>query len=171
MRHIRLTVRHNPQDPVDDLKQVARLRHDLQYRSPVYIDPENPFSETRRDESRNATFEFATETTDEVRRVLRDYGHDGRVTMTELGEVGLVCVKCGYFAGYVTVCPNCGHRDIDPCPHCGHEVACELYEPVSGDLSVCPDCGRHVRLQFNPRLGIIGEPKAEPVVVVQDAQE
>src|SRR5947209_5711493 len=75
LRRIRLTVRHNPRDPADDLKQIAMLRHDLWAHSPVEVDPEKPFSQTRRDDARNAYFEFATEFPDEVRRVLHQYGH------------------------------------------------------------------------------------------------
>jgi hypothetical protein len=169
LRQIRLTVRHNPQDPADDLRQVARLRRDLQAHSAVEVDPHNPFSETRRDAAQNAYFEFATEFPGEVRRVLRDYGYEGRVTAEDLGEVGLVCARCGFLAGYVTVCPNCRLRDIAPCPHCGHEVARERYEPVSGDRFVCPDCRRRVRFQFND-LGNGDGTVSEPVVLVQDAQ-
>jgi hypothetical protein len=169
LRRVRLTVAHNPQDPADDLKQVARLRRDLWAHSPVEVDPANPFCQTRRDDDRNAYFEFATEFADEVRRVLRQYGYEGRVTMQDLGEVGLVCAKCGYLAGYVTVCPNCHQRDISSCPSCGQEVARERYKPVSGDLFVCPNCGRRVRLQFND-LDKSDASLDEPVVLVQDAQ-
>ena len=170
MRHIRLTVRHNPQDPADDLKQVARLRHDLGAHSSVEVDYHNPFCQTRRDDARNAYFEFPTESPDEVRRVLREYGHEPRVRMEDLGEVGLVCAKCGFLAGYVTVCPNCGHRDIDPCPHCGHEVATDHYELGSDDLFVCPNCRRRVRFQFNPEFDNRNGSLPEPVIIVQDAQ-
>jgi hypothetical protein len=170
MRHIRLTIHHNPQDPAGDLVQVGRLRHDLWAHSRVDIDPDNPFCQTQRDADRNAYFEFPTESPAEVQRVLRDYGYNGRVTMADLGDVGLVCASCGYLAGYVTVCPHCGHRDIEPCPHCGHEVARERYEPLSGDLSLCPDCRQRVRLQFNPDLCNADGSVNEPVVVIEDAQ-
>ncbi len=169
MRHIRLTVRHNPQDPLDDLKQVARLKRDLWVRSPVELDPESPAAETRRDQARNAYFELATDLPTEVEKVLRQYGHAERVTMADLGEVGLVCAKCGFLAGYVTVCPSCGHRDIDPCPQCRQEVPRERYEMDSGDLFMCPHCRAHVRMEFNPRLGSPDEPLAEPVVLVHQA--
>jgi hypothetical protein len=170
MRHMRLTVRHNPEDPADDLNQVVRLRHDLWAHSPVEVDHGNPFCETRRDDARNAYFEFPTEFPDEVHRVLRDYGYDGRVTVEDRGEVNLVCAKCGYLAGSVTVCPNCGHRDIDPCPHCGREVAAERYESVAGDLFLCPECRGRVRLEFNPDLVNSDRSINSPVVLVHDAQ-
>jgi hypothetical protein len=169
LRRVRLTVRHNPQDPADDLTQVARLRHDLWAHSPVEVDPDNPFCQTQRDEARNAYFEFATEFPDEVRRVVRQYGYDGRVTVEVLGEVGLICSRCGYLAGYLTVCPNCQQRDISPCPHCRREVARERYEPVSGDLFVCPECRRRVRLQLTD-LDTSDGAVNEPVVIVRDAQ-
>lgn len=169
MRHIRITVRHDPRDPADDLKQVARVRRDLWAHSPVEVDSDNPSCETSRDAARNAYFEFATEFPDEVRRVLHDYGHMGRATMQDLGEVGLVCARCGFLAGYVADCPKCGLRDIDPCPHCGHRVARQCYQPGNGDLFVCPNCRGRVRLEFNPDLGTNGS-FSEPVVVVQAAQ-
>jgi len=170
MRRIRLTVRHNPEDPADDLKQIGRLRRDLGAHSAVEVDPDNPFCQTRRDEARNAYFEFPTEFPDEVDRVLREYGYNGRVRVEDGGEVGLICAKCGYLAGYVTVCPNCGHRDIDRCPHCRHEIARERYEPVSGNLFICPSCRGRVRLDFNPDLCNEDGSLNSPVVVIQDAQ-
>jgi hypothetical protein len=91
--------------------------------------------------------------------------------MEDLGEVGLVCVRCGFPGGYVTECPNCGLRDIDPCPNCRHPVARQRYIPVGGDLFRCPDCGRRVRLQLNPDLCRADGSFNEPVVLVQDAQE
>ncbi len=145
------------------------MRRDLRAHSPVEVDSDNLFCQTRRDDAHNAYFEFATEFPAEVRRVLRQYDYEGRVTMEDLGEVGLVCARCGYLAGYVTVCPNCRQRDISPCPHCRHEVAREYYEPVSGDLFICPDCRRRVRLQFNDLYDSDGSVN-EAVVLVQDAQ-
>src|SRR5262249_23558255 len=129
------TVRHDPHNPADDLTQVARLRRDLGAHSRVEADPDNPFSQTRRDDARNAYFEFATEFPDEVRKVLHERAYDGRVTVEDLGKVGLVWAKCGYFVGYVIVCPNCRHRDIDLCPHCGREVPRERYESVAATCS------------------------------------
>lgn len=169
LRRIRLTVRHNPDDPSDDFKQIAKLRHDLWAHSPVEVDPDSPANQTRRDPNRNASFEFATEFPDEVRRVLRQYGFEDRVTMEDLGEVGLVCTRCGYLSGFVTECPNCKQRDIGPCPHCHQEIARERYEPVAGDLFVCPNCRRRVRLEFNELNGS-DRPVSEPVVLVKDAQ-
>ncbi len=169
LRRIRLTIRHAPDDPTDDLRQIARLRHDLWAHSPVEVDPEDSASQTRRDHERNAYFEFATQFPGEVRRVLHQYGFDGRVTMEDLGEVGLVCTRCGYLSGFVTECPNCKQRDIGPCPHCRQEIPRERYEPVAGDLFVCPNCRRRVRLQFN-ELDNAHRPVSEPVVLVLDAQ-
>jgi hypothetical protein len=169
LRRIRLTVCHNPEDPTDDLKQIAKLRRDLWAHSPVEVDPDNPAYQTRRDSDRNPYFEFATQFPGEVRRVLREYGFEGRVTMQDLGEVGLVCTRCGYLSGFVTECPNCKQRDIGPCPHCRQEIPRERYEPVAGDLFVCPNCRRRVRLQFN-ELDNSDRPVSEPVVLVRDAQ-
>jgi len=169
LRRIRLTVRHNADDPADDLKQIAKLRRDLWAHSPVEVDPDNPAYQTRRDPDRNAYFEFATEFPEEVRRVLRQYGFEHRVTMQDLGEVGLVCTRCGYLSGFVTECPNCKQRDIGPCPNCRHEIPRESYEPIAGDLFICPNCRRRVRLQFN-ELDSPDRPVSEPVVLVKDAQ-
>lgn len=169
LRRIRLTVRNNQDDPADDLKQIARLRRDLWAHSPVEIDPDNPAYQTRRDPDRNAYFEFATEFPGEVRRVLRQYGFEDRVTVQDLGEVGLVCTRCGFLSGFVTECPNCKQRDISPCPNCREEIPREHYEPVAGDVFVCPNCQRRVRLQFN-ELDNSERSLTEPVVFVKDAQ-
>jgi hypothetical protein len=169
LRRVRLTVRHNPDDPTEDLKQIAKLRRDLWAHSPVEVDPDSPASQTRRDSLRNAYFEFATEFPDEVRRVLRQYRYEDRVTMQDLGEVSLVCTRCGCLTGFVTVCPNCKQRDIGPCPNCRQEIPRERYEPVGGDLFVCPHCRRRVRLSFN-ELDNSDRSVNDPVVLVNDAQ-
>ena len=41
MKRVRVTVRHNPKDPADDLRWAARLRRDLWAHSPVEIDPDS----------------------------------------------------------------------------------------------------------------------------------
>jgi len=169
VRRVRLTVRHNPNDPADDLKQIAKLRHDLWAHSPVEVDPGSPASQTQRDTERNAYFEFATEFPDEVRRVLHQYRYEDRVTIEDLGEVGLVCTRCGWLSGFVTECPNCKQRDIGPCPNCRLEIPRERYEPIGGDLFVCPNCRRRVRLSFN-ELDNSDRSVNEPVVLVNDAQ-
>ena len=61
MPRIRLTIRHNPNDPADDLRYAARVRRDLWAHSPVEIDPDSRVHGTHRDAGRNAYFEFATE--------------------------------------------------------------------------------------------------------------
>jgi hypothetical protein len=169
-RHIRLTICHNPQDPAEDLKLAARVRRDLWAHSPVEIDPDNPSCQTRRDINRNTYFDFATEFPDEVRRILRDYGHEGRALMTDLGEVGLVCAKCGFISGFVTVCPSCRFRDIAPCPHCDYEIPRQHYIPLTGDLFACPNCNERVRLQFNPNLCDADGSFNEPAIIVHEAQ-
>src|SRR5271157_259354 len=86
MQRIRLTIRHNPDDPADDLRYAARVRRDLWAHSLVEIDPDHRVHGTHRDPDRNAYFEFATELPDEVHRVLRDYGHNDRVTFSAVQE-------------------------------------------------------------------------------------
>lgn len=169
LRRIRLTVRHKPGDPTEDLKQIAKLRHDLWAYSLVEVDSDNPASQTHRDPHQNAYFEFATQFPGEVTRVLHQYGFEDRATMQDLGDVGLVCTRCGSFSGFVTECPNCKQRDIGPCPHCHQEIPRERYEPVADDLFLCPNCGWRVRLHFN-ELDSSDRPVSEPVVLVKDAQ-
>lgn len=170
MQHIRLTVRHDPNDSSDDLRQIAQLRRDLLAHSPVEIDPDNPFCETQRDAEKNAYFEFVTESTEQVRHLLRERGHEDRVTLEVVqAEVGLVCAKCGFFAGFVTVCPNCGHRDIAPCPSCGKEIAREHYLIAGPDTFICPNCRRRVQMQLNPGFYKADGTNNQPVVLVQNA--
>jgi hypothetical protein len=169
-RLVRLTVRHNPDDPSDDLTVIARLRRDLWAHSPVEVEPDNPFYQTRRDKDRNAYFEFATEFPGEVERVLREYKYGDRVRLEDHGEVGLVCARCGCPTGYVIQCPNCKFRDIEACPYCTDEVAREHYIPVAGDLFICPKCRHRVRLEFNPELYDTHGALKEPLVFVRKAQ-
>lgn len=173
MPRIRLTNRHNPDDPADDLRYAARVRSDLWAHSPIEIDPDSRVHGTHRDASRNAYFEFATDMLGEVERVIRDYGHSERVDRSVAEEdVGEECQNCGNIAGPVlpTVCPTCHHRDIDPCPKCGEEVPRQEYEKVSGDLFKCPRCGGRVRLHINPDLWRADRTLNEPVVVVENAE-
>lgn len=151
MQRVRVTVRHNPEDPPDDLRWAARLRRDLWAHSPVEIDPDSPAHATQRDADRNAYFEFATERFPEVQRVLQDYGHAERARAEVVEDAaGTECVNCGTLAPQlVTVCPTCSFRDIDPCPYCNTEVARLAYTPVAGDLFQCPQCHRRVRFRFN----------------------
>ena len=109
MQHVRLIVRHNPEDPADDLRWAARVRRDLWAHSPVEVDPDSPIHGTHRDTSRNAYFEFATARLSEVTRVLQEYGYDDRVTL-EVGAdtAGTQCVSCGNISPELfTVCPTC----------------------------------------------------------------
>lgn len=174
MPRIRLTIRHNPNDPAEDLRYAARLRVDLWAHSPVEIDPDNRAHRTHRDASRNAYFEFATEMPSEVERVVLEYGHSARVSVSVTEEeAGEECLKCGSIARPVlpTVCPTCLHRDIDPCPHpqCRAEVPRQEYQNISGDLFQCPRCGGRVRLQINPDLWNADRTLNEPFVVVENA--
>ncbi|MGH7134612.1 MAG: hypothetical protein ACREHD_02670 [Pirellulales bacterium] len=162
----------DPDDPEDDLRYAARVRFDLWAHSPVEIDPDTLIYRTRphganRDAERLVYFEVATDMLEEVKRVLRDYGHAQRVNVTEVEE-GEACQNCGKIAGRVfpTICPACGHRDIDPCPRCGEEVPRQEYQSINGDLFQCPRCGGHVRLQLNPHLLNANLTLKQPVVVV-----
>src|SRR5437016_3220855 len=109
MQRVRVTVKHNPADPADDLRWAARVRRDLWAHSPVEIDPDSPRHGTHRDEEKNAYFEFATDRFEEVRRVLQAYGYADRAQATVVqDEKGTECVNCGNITpALVTVCPTC----------------------------------------------------------------
>jgi hypothetical protein len=173
MPRIRVTIQHNPDDPADDLRYAARVRRDLWAHSPVEIDPDSRVHGTHRDAQRNAYFEFATDMLAEVDRILQEYGHTHRVSITVADEAdGEACQNCGNIAGPTlpTICPTCGHRDIDPCPSCGAEVPRQEYVQLSGDLFRCPRCNRRVRLRINPEMWKTDGTLNEPVVVTENAQ-
>src|SRR5205823_6918982 len=96
MQRVRVTVRHNPEDPSDDLRLAARVRRDLWAHSPVEIDPDSAAHGTHRDSERNAYFEFATDRLRDVERVLQEQGHADRATVGVVAEgEGTECVNCG----------------------------------------------------------------------------
>ena len=166
MPRIRITIPRNP----DDLRYAARVRRDLWAHAPVELDPDNRVHGTNRDGQRNAYFEFATEMLPEVERVLQENGHSNRVSLSVVDEdVREACQNCGSRAAPVlpTVCPTCGHRDIDPCPSCQAEVPRQEYVWISGDLFRCPRCNHHLRLQINPDLLKKDGTLNEPVVVTE----
>jgi hypothetical protein len=172
MQRVRVTVKHNPVDPVDDLRWAARVRRDLWAHSPVEIDPDSPRHGTHRDEHRNAFFEFATDRLQEVRRVLQEYGHAERAQATVVqDEKGTECVSCGNITpNLVAVCPTCHFRDIASCPYCNQEIPRLEYTPIAGDLFKCPKCHKRVRLQFqDPLLNGEGHYK-QPLVFVVPAE-
>ena len=154
MQRVRVTIRHNPEEPSDDLRWAAQVRRDLWAHSPVEIDPDSPKHGTHRDADRNAYFEFATDWLPEVQRVLRAFGHADRARVEVIQEgSGTECVNCGNISpDLVTVCPNCQFRDIDRCPYCKNEVARLAYTSIGGDVFKCPMCHRRVRFQFNDPL-------------------
>jgi len=150
----------------------ALVRRDLWAHSPVEIDPDSPAHGTHRDAERNAYFEFATDRFEEVGRVLQEYGHSDRTTVTIIQDgSGAECVNCGNISPeLVTKCPTCDFRDIDPCPYCNNEVPRLAYLPVSGDLFTCPMCHRRVRLQFNDPLFDADGHYNQPLVRVVPAE-
>ncbi len=166
IQRVKLTIRHNPEDPSDDLRYAARVRRDLWAHSPVEIDPDSKVHGTHRDANRNAYFEFRTEYINEVKRLISDYGHSDRVTIEARDEPGEPCQNCGNIAGPVlpTVCPTCHHRDIAPCPNCGEEVPRQEYLLIAGDLFQCPRCCHRIRLQINPDIWRSDGTLNEPVV-------
>lgn len=102
MPRIRLTIRHNPNDPADDLRYAARVRTDLWAHSTVEIDPDSRVQGTHRDAERNAYFEFQTDLPDEVHRVLDEYNHRDRVMIQTAEDAGgEACQNCGNVAGTV----------------------------------------------------------------------
>jgi len=172
MQRVRVTIRHNPDDPADDLRVAVRVRQDLWAHSPVEIDMQA--HGTHRDSDRNAYFEFNTNYLNEVHRVIEQYQHGSRVSVTVVNaQSGPECLNCGNIAGPVqpTVCTNCNFRDISPCPHCNHEISRQAYLPLGGDLFKCPSCGRRVRLQLNDPLFDSTGHYRQPVVIVEAAGE
>lgn len=172
MKRVRITIRHNPEDTADDLRYAARVRRDLWAHSPVEIDPDSSEHATQRDATHNAFFEFATNYRDEINRVLKEFGHEQRVTVEEIGDQsGSECVNCGHVAPELnTVCPKCGFRDIDPCPHCNQEIARLAYLPVSGAVFQCPLCHHKVRLSFQHPLMDADGHYNQPLVRVDPAE-
>jgi hypothetical protein len=143
-------------DPAEELRYAAMVRRNLWAHSPVDVDPDEPRYATHRDEQRRAYFELTTDMVQEVRRVIREYGHADRVALTEASteEKGPECLNCGNVAGPVfpTICPNCEMREITPCPYCRKEVPRQLYQPDSGDLFICPECRGRVRIHPNTEM-------------------
>jgi hypothetical protein len=172
MQRIRITIRHNPMEPADDLRKAARVRRDLWAHSPVEIDPDSPAHGTHRDANRNAYFEFATGRLSEVERVLREYGHDTQTRVDIVAEgASTECVNCGNISPQpFTVCPTCQLRDIAPCPYCNNEIPRLEYTPIGGDLFRCPMCHHRVRFRFNePLLDASGDYN-QPIVLVSPAE-
>jgi hypothetical protein len=173
MHKVRITIRRNPDDPLDDLRCASRLRRDLWSHSPVEIVPDGSTHATQRDGDGNAFIEFVTDYLDEVNRVRNDYGYADRTDIAEeyLGE-GSECVNCGNVPNQpVAVCPVCGFQDIEPCPYCETEVARLDYIPISGGLFKCPipNCGRRVRLRLNDIIDTNGQ-IGQPLVHVSPAE-
>ncbi len=169
---MRITVRHNPDDPAEDLRLAALIRRDLWAHSPVEIDPDSPAHGTHRDDERNAYFEFATGRLTEVTRVLNEFGHAQRATAEVVAdEAGNECVNCGHLSPQmVTVCPRCSFRDIDPCPYCHFEIPRLAYLSVSGETFECPECHHLVRFHFHdPLIGPSGHYN-QPLVLVSPAE-
>jgi len=172
MKRIRVTIRHNPDYPADDLRLAARVRQDLWANSPVEIDM--TAHATHRDGDRNAYFEFNTNYVDEVHRVINENKHGSRASVTVVNEQsGPECLNCGNISGPVqpTVCTNCDLRDISPCPYCKQEVSRQAYISLGSDLFKCPACQRRVRLRLNDPLFDPSGSYRQPVVNVEAAGE
>lgn len=172
MQRVRVTVRHNEGDPVDDLRIAARVRRDLWAHSPVEIDPDSTAHGTHRDDDRNAYFEFATDRLVEVERVLQEFGYADRTKVDIVEDAaGTECVNCGIISSQlVTTCPTCSFRDIDPCPYCRTEVARLAYISVSGDTFRCPMCHHRVRFQFHDPLLDASGHYNQPLILVSPAE-
>lgn len=171
MQRVRVTVKHNPRDPIEDLRWAARVRRDLWAHSPVKIDPDSPRHGTHRDAQKNAYFEFATDRLEDVWRVLRERGYAERAEATVVQDArGTECVNCGNITPQLlTICPTCQFRDIAPCPYCNQEIPRLDYTSLSGDLFKCPMCHHRVRLQFQESLfDDQGDYKQPLVLVIPD---
>ena len=173
---IRITVNETDDrtgDRTDDLRIAADVRRDVFAHSPVEVDPDSLLHGIHRDENGQAYFECSTEHTDEVRRVLDQYGHAERVQLSEEHEAaGEACQNCGNIAGAVlpAVCPNCNFRDISPCPVCNEGIPRLAYVRLESTRFRCPHCNSHVRLRFNEPLFLSDGCYNEPLVVVEAAE-
>lgn len=172
MHRVRLTIAHNPDDPIDDLRCAANLQRDLWAHSPVEIDPGSEMHSARRDTDRHAFFEFTTDYLPEVHRVLREFGYDGRVKVEILEEGnGTECINCGHIPPELeAVCSKCGFRDIEPCPYCNNEIARLAYIPVRAEVFRCPMCHHKVRFQFHEPLSDANGKYNQPLVLVSAAE-
>ncbi len=172
MKRVRVTIRHNPQDPAEDMRRAAHIRRDLWAHSPVEIDPDGEAHGTCRDADHNAYFEFATDRLPEVQRVLREYGYAGRARVDVVAEgAGTECVNCGSIMPEpATICPICSFRDIDPCPYCHNEIPRLEYGSIGGDVFKCPNCHHRVRFRFNDPLVAADGHYNQPVVLISRAE-
>lgn len=172
MKRVRITIHPNPNNPSDDLRCAALLRRDLWAHSPVEIDPDSSHHATQRDAERKAYFEFVTDFYDDVERVVQKFGYADRVTVNVIqAGNGTECVNCGNIPPeLVTVCPNCGFRDVEPCPYCASEVHRLEYQSIAGDLFRCPRCQRRVRFQFHDPLVNDQGDYNQPLVLVNPAE-
>lgn len=172
MQRVRVTIRHSPEDPFEDLRCAARVRRDLWAHSPVEINPGSEAHETHRDTDRNAYFEFATDFLPEVHRVVREYGYADRARVDVVEEgAGMECVNCRKITPRLaSVCPLCSFRDIEPCPYCDTEVARLDYISVAGEVFECPKCHRKVRFRFTEPLSDGRGHYNQPLVLVSPAE-
>jgi hypothetical protein len=175
MPRFRITIT-DAADRAEQLRRAARVRHDLIEQAKVRVDSTYPLIGIHRDEQERAYLEMATDDLDQVREVLRQFGHDPYVQMTEPREpLGEACANCGNIAGPVlpAICPNCGFHDIARCPICGELNPRSNYEKLSGNLFRCPvarDGVRHrVRFAYNEPVFEADGTYRQPLVLVQEA--
>jgi hypothetical protein len=151
VKKVRITVKHNPDDPGANLRIAKQIRRDLWANSEAVVNPQEKANQTHRDPEQNAYFEFATDYPDELQGILSKYAKLGNVSMSiDSEETGPACMNCDFVAGPIlpTVCPSCGFREITPCPMCDQEIPKQSYLSIVGDLFQCPHCGNSVRFRF-----------------------
>lgn len=142
LRHIRISAVATARG---DLKTAAQLRQTLVIR--LHIEREKPSTRIKRDVFGKIYFDFATYYPKKIDEILLEFGHF--FIAKDLGEVGMSCTRCGFLAGFVTACPECNLRDIDPCPGCHAEIARENYISLASDYFLCPKCKKQVKFSFN----------------------
>ena len=169
MQRMRLTIRHNHEDPTDDLRVAARIRRDLWAHSSVEVDPASPVHGTHRDKESNAYFEFSTNYVEEVKRIIQEYRYDDRVILDLGGEVGPPCENCGNISGLIlpTICPICSFRNISPCASCRNEIPRQSYLLISGDAFQGPTCASRVQLRFHDPMYNAAGYYHQPHIIVQ----
>jgi len=157
-------------DRVNDMRVASDLSRYLWTHAPVEIDLDNPLEGINRNKEGRTYFEFFTRNPDEVRRALREHG-GADVELTETNEpLGEACQNCGNIAGplALTVCPNCGFRDISPCPVCAQEIPRQQYAALGGNRFRCPHCRHKVHFRFNSPMFLADGDFNQPLIVVDE---
>jgi hypothetical protein len=154
-----------------DINLGADLQQAIWKNAPTDYDREHPLYGIHRDEAGQVYFEFATESPEEVQKVIDQSPIKEQAELTESPSLpGNECMKCGNVAGPINpaVCTSCGFRDIAPCPVCGKEVPRESYLQIVGNLRRCPNCKSRVRFHHNTPIAFPNGDWNQPLIVIEE---